>query len=123
MPKRWPAVPLPIRRLHEATKRVRIYGKIVAMNPAEAKVTVDDGTAATDVFLNSIELLDRMHEFSIGDFVLVIGWPIENGIDCEIMAKVNPGEDFNPHVYIDAVEVIWNVSRQTFGSDGLGESP
>jgi len=112
--RRWPAVSKTIRKLSVDDKRVKIFGVIVGMEPASGKITVDDSTGTVDVFFNSLEVIDRLEQYKIGDRVMVIGWVTESGIDGEILRRVT---GFEPSRYKNVLEV-WEDVRSKIEQSG-----
>ena len=104
--RRWPAISRTIKGIKEEDKRVKIFGVIVSMEPASGKISIDDSTGVIDVFFNSLEVIEKLEQYKVGDQVMVIGWATEAGIDGEILRRIR---GFEPSRYKNVLEVWENV--------------
>jgi len=104
-------------RIEELRKRVKIFGTIVGIEPANGKIVVDDSTGVVDVFFNTLEVIEKLENYRVGDNVMVIGWATESGIDGEILRRV---KGFEPNRYKNVLEVWENVRSKIEQSAGGG---
>ncbi|MBR9680901.1 MAG: hypothetical protein GOU98_03705 [Candidatus Altiarchaeota archaeon] len=94
-------------------KRVKVYGTIVSINKEEGKFIIDDGSGSVGVFLNSLDLIEKLDTYKPKDQVVVIGWASQtgvgpaSGVDCEIVRKIT---GFDPSRYKHVLEVCRHVS-------------
>ncbi len=102
--RRWPSISKLVKDLSEDDKRVRIFGTIVSIEHATGTIAVDDGTGAIKVFFNSLDIIEKLENYKVGDQVMVIGWVTSSGIDGEIIRRI---EGFDPKLYVDVLS-IWH---------------
>ena len=106
-----------VSELAPKDKRVRVYGTLVSVNSDEGKIIVDDGTASVDVFLNNLDLIEKIKSYKPGNQIIVVGWAGESGVDGEVVRKIS---DFDPDRYKQVLEVWKNVRSENEqpGTDG-----
>ena len=94
-------------------KRVKVYGTIVSINKEEGKFIIDDGSGSVGVFLNSLDLIEKLDSYKPEDQVIVIGWASQTGVgpaggvDCEIVRRI---KGFDPVRHKHVLEVCKHVS-------------
>jgi len=115
--RRWPSVARKVKEISQEDKRVKIFGTIVGIEPANGKIVVDDSTGVVDVFFNTLEVIEKLENYRVGDNVMVIGWATESGIDGEILRRV---KGFEPNRYKNVLEVWENVRSKIEQSAGGG---
>jgi len=90
-------------------KRVKLYGTVVSVSPGEGKLVLDDGSSSIELFLNNLDLIEKLDSYRPGDQVVAIGWAGSSGVDAEIIRKV---KGFEPSRFRQTLEVWKNVRSE-----------
>jgi len=90
-------------------KRVKVFGTVVSLTAGEGKIVIDDGSAPVELFLNNLDLIEKLDSYKPGDQLVAIGWAGESGIDAEIIRKI---KGFEPSRYKQVLEVWKNVRSE-----------
>ena len=104
--RRQPSINKLISDISSGDKRVKIFGVVVSVNKEQGKLLVDDSTKTTPVLLNDLSLIGKLDQYQQGEQIMVIGWANPQGIDGEIIRKI---EGFDPSRYKQVLEVWKNV--------------
>lgn len=105
-------IPTKARTASEVTpedKRVKVFGTVVAVTSGEGKLVMDDGSASVELFLNNLDLIEKLDAYKPGDQIVAIGWAGATGIDAEIIRRIN---GFDPNRYKQVLEVWKNVRSE-----------
>ena len=90
-------------------KRVKVFGTVVSVTSGEGKLVLDDGSAPVELFLNNLDLIEKLDAYKPGDQIVAIGWAGDTGIDAEIIRKI---KGFDPSRYKQVLEVCRNVRSE-----------
>lgn len=105
-------IPTKARTASEVTpedKRVKVFGTVVSITAGEGKLVLDDGSASVELFLNNLDLIEKLDAYKPGDQIVAIGWAGTSGIDAEIIRRIH---GFDPNRYKQVLEVWKNVRSE-----------
>jgi len=108
-----------VKELTESDGRVKLFGTVVAVDTESGKISIDDSTGVVEIFFNSLDIIEKLKQYKVGDQIVVVGWVAEGGIDGEILRRVR---GFEPSRYKNVLEVWKDVRSKIEQSDDSGRA-